>query len=99
MSLGFTSSADWVAALLERPIVSEPGRTFGYDTGSTHLVSAALTRAFSQPAADVARARLFERMGIDADAVWPADPNGNSTGGWGLELPLAELVLAAARSA
>ena len=134
--LGFTSSADWVAALLERPIVSEPGRTFAYDTGSTHLVSAALTRAVSQPAADVARARLFKRMGIDTwgfrgwseyGYLWwryPGREDGYLAAGYGGQFvvvwpsadmlmvvtaipasgdlglrPLAELVLAAARSA
>jgi CubicO group peptidase (beta-lactamase class C family) len=41
-------------------------------------------------AAREAASRLFAPLGI-SDASWPADPTGNSIGGWGLELSARDL--------
>jgi CubicO group peptidase (beta-lactamase class C family) len=78
-------SPDWVAFMLDRPQVSEPGAVFEYCGGNMHLVSAALTKVMDTSAYDLAREAIFEPLGITR-AVWPADPNGISHGFADLEL-------------
>ena len=55
----FYGSDDWVAAILARPLTSEPGSVQTYDDGATHLLSAVLTRAVQRPASEFARTHLF----------------------------------------
>jgi CubicO group peptidase (beta-lactamase class C family) len=78
-------SSDWVAFMLDRPQVFEPGTVFEYCGGNMHLVSAALTKSTGISAYDLARDAIFEPLGI-ARTVWPADPNGTSHGFADLEL-------------
>jgi CubicO group peptidase (beta-lactamase class C family) len=75
------ASPDYVAFVLEQPMVAEPGTTFGYCDPGMHLLSAVLTRATGQSALDYARSRLFGPLGI-SDVYWPTDPQGY-THGWG----------------
>ena len=73
------SSPDWVSFTLNRREAAEPGTHFDYCAGNMHLVSAVITRATGESAADYARARLFEPLGI-TDVSWPKDSNGVSHG-------------------
>ncbi len=75
------ANPDWVQAALDRPMVSEPGETFCYDSPGMHLLSAILTEATGMTALDFARQNLFEPLGIH-DAIWESDPQGYSRG-WG----------------
>ncbi len=72
-------SPHWAAFALERPETAEPGSTFNYCAGNMHLVSAVLTRATGEAAADFARARLFGPLGIQ-QVSWPKDSDGISHG-------------------
>ena len=72
---------DWVQFTLDRKMVAEPGAVFSYCSPGMHLLSAVLTKATGMPALDYARQKLFAPLGI-ADAIWPADAEGNSHG-WG----------------
>jgi len=76
---------DWVQYMLAQPIVAEPGISFAYCTGGTHLLSAVITRATGMNELDFARKYLFEPLGIQ-ELIWPADPQGNNTGGFDLHL-------------
>jgi CubicO group peptidase (beta-lactamase class C family) len=78
-------SPNWVEFILSRPLVAAPGETFNYNSGNSHLLSAIVTRKTGRSAEAFARVELFERMAI-VDYLWPADPQGVSTGGAGLEL-------------
>jgi CubicO group peptidase (beta-lactamase class C family) len=74
------------ATLAERPLVNAPGLTFNYDSGSSDLLAAILTRVTHVSVADYAQRRLFTPMGI-RDVRWPG-----SHGGSGLLLRPRELL-------
>jgi CubicO group peptidase (beta-lactamase class C family) len=62
--------------LANRPLVSAPGTTFRYDSGSSDLLAAVVARATGMPAAEYARRRLFEPLGI-SDVAWPGSHGGS----------------------
>ncbi len=76
----WVSSPNWVRFALSRPFVADPGTDMLYSTGSTHLLSAALTRASGRSTLANARDWLGEPLGITIP-VWPADPQGIYFGG------------------
>ncbi len=76
----WVSSRDWVRFALSRPFVDEPGGRMLYSTGSTHLLSAALTRASGKSTLELARAWLGEPLGITIPP-WTRDPQGIYFGG------------------
>jgi CubicO group peptidase (beta-lactamase class C family) len=78
-------SPDWIKFILDRPVSTNPGEIFNYDSGNPHLVSGILTRLTGMSASDYAKARLFGPLGIDV-WNWRHDPQGVSTGGYGLAL-------------
>jgi CubicO group peptidase (beta-lactamase class C family) len=80
------SDRNLVQAILSRPMASAPGSRFAYDNGAAHLVSAVLTQATGMSAAAYASTELFRPLGIDEDAWWSADRQGNSHGAYGLQL-------------
>jgi CubicO group peptidase (beta-lactamase class C family) len=76
----WVSSPNWVRYALGRPFVAEPGTQMLYSTGSTHLLSAALTRASDRNTLVNAREWLGKPLGITIPS-WPADPQGIYFGG------------------
>lgn len=76
----WVSSSDWVGFALTRPFVAEPGTGMQYSTGSTHLLSAILTRATGASTLEYARRRLFAPMGVELPA-WTRGPRGIYFGG------------------
>jgi CubicO group peptidase (beta-lactamase class C family) len=62
-------AADPVALILNRELVHEPGTTFTYSGGLTHLLAVILERATGEHFDDYARRVLFEPLGIH-DTVW-----------------------------
>jgi CubicO group peptidase (beta-lactamase class C family) len=76
-----TDSPDWVQAALDRPMISEPGKEFCYDSPGMLLLSAILQEATGETALDFARKNLFEPLGIHR-VSWESDPQGYSRG-WG----------------
>jgi CubicO group peptidase (beta-lactamase class C family) len=63
----------------------QPGTTFVYDSGTSHLVSAAVTELTRQTAAAFAAKSLFAPLGV-RDSKWALAPEGISAGGFGLLL-------------
>ncbi|WP_373181771.1 serine hydrolase domain-containing protein [Halomonas campaniensis] len=88
---GWVASADWVRDALSRPFVDEPGGRMLYSTGSSHLLSAALTRAGGESTLTQARRLLGEPLGITIPA-WPRDPQGVYFGGNDMRLSPRALV-------
>lgn len=85
----WVSSGNWVAYALTRPFVDRPGGRMLYSTGSSHLVSAALTQASGESTLALARRLLGEPLDI-AIPDWPRDPQGIHFGGNDMQLsPLA----------
>ena len=76
----WVSSPNWVRFALSRPFVTDPGTAMLYSTGSTHLLSAALTHVTGRSTLANAREWLGEPLGIDIPS-WPADPQGIYFGG------------------
>ena len=76
----WVSSRDWVRFALSRPFVDEPGGRMLYSTGSSHLLSAILTRASGRTTLQLAREWLGEPLGI-AIPPWTRDPQGIYFGG------------------
>ncbi len=73
-------SRDWVRAALARPMVSDPGTTMEYSTGTSHVLSAILTRATGMSTWAFARETLARPLGFTL-ARWPRDPQGIYFGG------------------
>ena len=53
-----------VARVASAPALEPPGRTFRYDNGAAHLLSAGLARVLGQSVAGYAAAELFAPLGI-----------------------------------
>ena len=60
----WVQSRDWVRHVLSRPLVDRPGGRMIYSTGSTHLLSAILTRASGTSTLEFARKHLARPLGI-----------------------------------
>ena len=73
-------SRNWVQYVLTRPVVSEPGTTMDYSTGSTHLLSAILTRVSKMDTHRFAQEVLATPLGMTLPR-WPRDPQGIYFGG------------------
>jgi CubicO group peptidase (beta-lactamase class C family) len=78
-------SPNWTQFILDRPMAHTPGELFYYDSGNPHLLSAILTKLTGKNAEDYAKEKLFEPLGITTWR-WRRDPQGLSTGGFGLTL-------------
>lgn len=76
----WVASPNWVRYALSRPFEEEPGGRMLYSTGSSHLLSAILTRASGRSTHDLAQEWLAEPLGIRLPA-WPRDPQGIYFGG------------------
>lgn len=76
----WVSSRNWVRFVLEQPFVDDPGGRMLYSTGSTHVLSAILTRATDMSTLAYAREKLGRPLGIDIPA-WTRDPQGIYFGG------------------
>ncbi len=76
----WVTSPNWVRHALARPFVAEPGGPMLYSTGSTHLLSAILTRATGRSTRDLARDWLGPLPGFTIGG-WDRDPQGIYMGG------------------
>lgn len=76
----WVSSSNWVNAALEQPVVDQPGGRMLYSTGSTHLLSAILTRATGRSTWQYANEKLGEPLGFRI-RPWQRDPQGIYFGG------------------
>ncbi len=76
----WVSSPNWVRFALSRPFVDEPGGDMLYSTGSSHLLSAMLTRASGRSTHALAQEWLSGPLGI-AIPQWPRDGQGIYFGG------------------
>ncbi len=76
----WVSSRNWVRSALAQPFVDEPGGRMLYSTGSTHLLSAILTRQSGRSTRELARAWL-EPLDHFAIGGWERGPQGIYLGG------------------
>jgi CubicO group peptidase (beta-lactamase class C family) len=76
----WVTSGNWVRYALNRPMVSDPGTSMEYSTGTSHILSAILTRATSRSTHQFAVETLAKPTGITL-ARWTRDPQGIYFGG------------------
>ena len=76
----WVASDNWVRAALARPFVDEPGGRMLYSTGSSHLLSAILTKATGQSLRALARDWLGPLQEFEIGG-WDRDPQGIYFGG------------------
>ena len=69
-----------VPRVLKLPVVAEPGSTFNYNTGLTHLLSAIISRASGMTTLEFAEEYLFRPLDIH-NVQWDQDRNGVYIGG------------------
>ena len=78
-------SPDWVQFALDRPMAQQPGTTFNYNSGTSHLLSAIVQKTTRMSTLAFAQENLFKPLGI-TDIRWDADPAGIAIGGSNLQL-------------
>ncbi|HEX8030881.1 MAG TPA: serine hydrolase [Vicinamibacterales bacterium] len=76
----WVQSPNWVRFVLRRPLIDEPGTRVEYSTGSSHLLSAILTKATKTSTWQFAQEALAKPLGFSL-AKWPTDPQGIYFGG------------------
>lgn len=76
----WVTSPNWVRYALSRPFTDEPGGRMIYSTGSSHLLSAVLTRATGRSTHALAQDWLAKPLDIRIPP-WPRDPQGIYFGG------------------
>jgi CubicO group peptidase (beta-lactamase class C family) len=76
----WVNSSNWVRYALDRPMVTDPGTSMEYSTGTSHILSAILTKASGKSTHQFAAEVLARPLGISL-ARWPRDPQGIYFGG------------------
>ncbi|MFW9788945.1 MAG: serine hydrolase domain-containing protein [Candidatus Thorarchaeota archaeon] len=78
-------SDDWAQYVLDRPMAYEPGTTFYYNSGNSHLLATIINVTTAMTPLAFADEYLFGPLGITHRA-WSTDPNGINFGGSNLAL-------------
>lgn len=78
-------SENWIEFALQQPLVAEPGTRMLYSTGSTHLLSAIVTKASGMSAKQFAQEHLSGPLGFSM-SYWSQDPQGIYFGGNDMEM-------------
>ena len=78
-------SDNWVEFAINQPLIAEPGAQMIYSTGSTHLLSAILTKATGMDSKSFAQQYLTSKLGYSM-SYWPQDPQGVYFGGNDMEM-------------
>jgi len=87
----WVNSPDWVRYVWQRPVVAQPGSRLDYSTGSTHLLSAILTRATGMSTLEYLDRALLRPLGIQRPR-WARDPQGVYFGGNDMYLTARDLL-------
>ncbi len=78
-------SSDCIQFMLDRAMVAEPGTTWVYNTGASHLLAGIIRETTGQLPLTFALAHLFGPLGI-SHVFWSVDRNGLNYGGSALHL-------------
>ncbi len=77
-------SNDWVGFVLNQPMVGNPGDTFNYNSGVSHLLSAIIKKTTGYNLSGYAKKKIFKPIGISD--FWLSNSQNITIGGWGLYL-------------
>lgn len=86
----WVNSPDWIAYMINLPLENPPGTQWNYSSGSTHILSAVLTKSTGMSAEDFARETLFEPMDTEL-GYWEKDPQGYNYGGWAMYITARDM--------
>lgn len=84
-------SENWVEFALNQPLIAKPGEAMLYSTGSTHLLSAILTKAAGIDSKRFAQQYLTSPLGFSM-SYWSQDPQGIYFGGNNLEMTARQML-------
>jgi CubicO group peptidase (beta-lactamase class C family) len=73
-------SGDWFEYVINRPLTSNPGEKFTYNTGLTHVLGGVIAGSAKMSIKKFADRYLFSHLGI-TNYRWDTDPKGNYGGG------------------
>lgn len=82
----YFTSGDWLDYALRKPLEDSPGKSWAYNTGLTHILSAVITKTSKMNTLEYAEKSLFEPLGIEDIQQWDKDAKGYYCGGSGLSL-------------
>lgn len=87
----WVNSRNWVRDALDRPMVTDPGTSMEYSTGTSHLLSAILTKVSGTSTRQFAQRTLMGPLGITL-AHWQRDPQGIYMGGNEMQMTPRQMV-------
>jgi CubicO group peptidase (beta-lactamase class C family) len=87
----WVQSPNWVRFVLRRPLIDEPGTRVEYSTGSSHLLSAIVTKATKTSTWQFAQDNLAKPLGFTL-AKWTADPQGIYFGGNEMSMTARQMI-------
>ncbi|TYR74238.1 serine hydrolase [Rossellomorea vietnamensis] len=82
---------DWIETVLNQPLLYEPGTTFQYSSGDSHLLSGIVQKVSGMTAAEFAEENLFKPLNIN-EYSWLTDPEGVHIGGFGIRMKPEQLM-------
>ena len=81
------AASDAVQHMLDLPMIHNPGETWTYSSGGSHLLGAIVAEATGTSLLDYAMEKLFTPLGIPSSNIyWPRDSNGRYWGHGGVEM-------------
>lgn len=83
--MNMLGAGDWLSYVASKPMSHDPGSTFNYNTGNSHILSKVITESTGEPPWAFADGHLFNKIGIALDS-WAADPDGVHAGGHGINI-------------
>ncbi|MHA1420155.1 MAG: serine hydrolase domain-containing protein [Candidatus Heimdallarchaeaceae archaeon] len=78
-------SSNWVEFVLNQPMEYEPGNTWEYNSGGSHLLSAIIENATGISTLEYADSQIFSTLGF-SNYYWEEDPQDICFGGSGLQI-------------
>lgn len=79
------NSDDWVKFILDRPMAADPGTTFVYNSGVSHLLSAIIQVTTNMTTLEFAQLNLFNKLNMEIGS-WYSSPDNVVCGGAFLQL-------------
>lgn len=79
------ANGDWGHCVLTRPMASQPGSTFLYNSGISITLGAIILKATGRSVSQFADERLFNKMGVSGER-WSLAANGTAQTGGGLSM-------------
>lgn len=77
------SSESWIRLFLAEPVPDRPGDAYMYNSASSYILSAIVTKATGRTAHELLRERMMDPLGMSA-LTWDLSPEGYNTGGNGI---------------